>query len=420
VGTKRRGVFAAGLVAGAMVLVSCASAPSAKSGSSTSTTGSAGATTTSAPAPVPARYQSEYALVAAQTRSFGALSRAGARRPQAATTMGTELLTANGNIGAGLLQADAIVRVDAELDAFTALGVSGVTVDVSFPLLLPSTPDSTGYLAFYEQVARAVRAHHMVLSVEENPIFSGTPLTSLPISYRGLTPAGFAAEQHAQAQLIVDDLEPAYLTILDEPDTFSDTVGVDIDSPSGAVAFVNGVLDGLQRGTTLLGAGTGNWEGPSIDQALVAQTTIDYLDVHVYLFGPAALSNLTSEVSVARVADKPLVMDETWLNKPTPTQGNGPAGAPDELKLKSYSFWEPLDEQYVGSMVRYARAQGFRYVSFFDGARAFFAYLPWSPTLEAATYAQFTVQYNQLVAANMSSGTVSGTGQVFRGAVRTG
>jgi len=416
----RRGVAAAGMLAGAAVLVSCSGSPSATPASSTSTTGTHGSTTASAPAAVPAQYQSEYAAVATEVRSFAAVSIASARRPRAATTMGTELLTANGNIGAGLLQGSAIARVDAELDTFQALGITGVTVDVSFPLLLPSTPDSTGYLHFYELVARAVRARHMVLSVEENPVFSGTPLTSLPISYGGLTPASFAAEQHAQAQEIIDDLQPTYLTILDEPDTFSDAVGVDIDSPSGAVDFVDGVLDGLQRGTTLVGAGTGNWQGPAIDRALLAQTGIDYLDVHAYLFGPTALSNFTAQVSAARSAGKPLVMDETWLNKPTATEGNGPAGAPDELKVKSYSFWEPLDEQYIRSMVRDARAQGFRYVSFFDGARAFFAYLPWSATLEEATYAQFSAQYDQLVAANMAAGTLSGTGQAFRAAVRAG
>ena len=68
-------------------------------------------------------------------------------------------------------------------------------------------------------------------------------------------------------------------------------------------------------------------------------------------------------------------MDETWLDKPTPGEGLGPIGAPRNLKVKSYSFWEPLDEQYVSAMARYARSHGFTYVAFFDGARAFFGYL---------------------------------------------
>ncbi len=318
----------------------------------------------------------------------------------------------------GCCKRSAVERVDAELDAFARLGVQGVTVDVAFPLLLPSNPDSAGYLAFYEKVARAVRARHMTLSVEENPIFSGTPLTSLHISYGGLTLARDAAEQHDQAQLIIDDLRPAYLTVLAEPDTHADTVGVDVNSPANAVSFVRGVLDGLHRGHTMIGAGTGNWEGPAIDRALVAKTSIDYLDVHVYVIGPMARANLAADVSAARSAHKPLVMDETWMNKPTVAEGSGPAGAPLELKVNSYSFWQPLDERYVRSMVSYAQHAGYRYVAFFDGARTFFAYLPWSPSLESAGYAAFSVQYNQLVAATMREGGESGTGRALCGAIR--
>jgi hypothetical protein len=379
---------------------------------------SSATSTTEAPAPIPTQYQTPYNVLASEVESFGTTTSTGQVRHTSSTTMGTELLTANGNVGTGLLRANAIDRVDSELDAFVSLGITGVTVDVSFPLLLSSTPDNAGYLAFYEQVARAVKACHMVLSVEENPIFSGTPLTNLHINYSGLTLASLAAAQRTEAQLIIDHLEPAYLTVLAEPDTSTEAVGVNIDSPVRAVAFVNTVLDGLHRHATLVGAGTGNWSSPAIDEALVSKTQIDYLDVHVYLFGPTALSNLAVVVSAARSSHKQLVMDETWLNKPTTAESSGPEGAPEELKVKSFNFWEPLDEQFVRSMVRYARDNAFRYVSFYDGAWAFFAYLPWSEALETASYAQFSVQYDQTVAANMRAGNLSGTGQVFEQSLR--
>jgi hypothetical protein len=61
-------------------------------------------------------------------------------------------------------------------------------------------------------------------------------------------------------------------------------------------------------------------------------------------------------------------------------------------------------------MATYVRAQGFAYVSFFDGARAFFGYLTWSPQLDAASYPVFTREYNQLVASNMRGLSVSSTG----------
>ena len=366
---------------------------------------------TQPPGPVPPQYATEYATVEHEVQSFAGL--AGAPAAHASTTIGTELLSANGNIGTGLLRPGAIDGVINELDAFSALGVTGVTVDVSFPLLLSSTQNSAGYLAFYEQVATQVRLHHMVLSVEENPVFVGTPLTTLPISYAGLTLASYAVEQRAQAQTIIDDLHPRYLSLLTEPDTFADALGLPLDNPTNATAAVRAELAGLRRSTTLVGAGAGTWSSPAIDAALLAGTSIDYLDVHVYPIGAADVANLKTDVASARRAGRTLVMDETWLAKPTATEGTGPAGAPEELKVKSYSFWEPLDTSFVTEMVNYVRANGFAYVSFFDGARAFFGYLPWSPGLEAASYQQFSAEYNQLVATNMASRTITDPGEAL-------
>ena len=112
-------------------------------------------------------------------------------------------------------------------------------------------------------------------------------------------------------------------------------------------------------------------------------------------------------------------MDETWLDKPTAAEaaGAGPQGAPEELKVKSYSFWEPLDVDYLSAMVSYVRTREFDYVSFFDGARAFFGYLTWSPQLEASSYPAFSLEYNQLVAQNMRSLSVSRTGLELQRAI---
>jgi len=255
--------------------------------------------------------------------------------------------------------------------------------------------------------------------VEENPVFSGTPLTSLSISYSGLTLVSYAVEQREEAQVIIDDLSPSYLLLLTEPDTFSDTLNIDLDTPAAAVELVDDELDGLNRGRTEVGAGTGTWTTPAVDQALLSQTAIDYLDVHVYPLGPAQVEDLIADVGAADAAHKKLVMDETWLEKPTSTEGTGPQGAPDELKLNSYRFWEPLDERFVTAMVRYARSHAFAYVSFFDGARAFFGFLSWSARLEAAPYGTFTREYDQLVAGNMRRLYVSGTGLALSDAIRT-
>jgi hypothetical protein len=70
-------------------------------------------------------------------------------------------------------------------------------------------------------------------------------------------------------------------------------------------------------------------------------------------------------------------------------------------------------------MVRYARSHAFAYVSFFDGARAFFGFLSWSAQLEAASYETFTRKCDQLVAGNMRRLYVLGTGIALSDAIRT-
>ena len=103
------------------------------------------------PGPVPSLYQSQYTQVRSEVSSFA--TQVGKAPAHPSTTIGTELLAANGNIGTRLLTPGALSGVEAELDVFRALGIDAVTVAVSFPLLLSTTPQSSQYLSFYEPVA---------------------------------------------------------------------------------------------------------------------------------------------------------------------------------------------------------------------------------------------------------------------------
>ena len=128
----------------------------------------------------------------------------------------------------------------------------------------------------------------MQLDVKENPAFPG--FTSLTVDYSGLTLASYASEQAQEAQTIIDRLAPTYLTILDETDTFTFHLHLPLDNAQAAVEVLNLELGGLRRGHTRVGAGTGTWMNSTIDQALVTQTSIDYLSVHVYPVDAQSLS----------------------------------------------------------------------------------------------------------------------------------
>ncbi len=191
-----------------------------------------------------------------------------------------ELLNADGNLGPALLSPAAITNIETILDRFQALHIKGVTVEIGFTMLLPAFTDSAGYLSFYEQVAASVHRRGMQLDIEENPAFPG--FTSLPVDDSGLTVASYASEQAQEAQTIIDRLAPQYLTLLDETDTFAFHLDLPLDNAQAAVQVVNLELNGLRRGHTAVGAGTGTWMSSAIDQALATRTSIDYLSVHVY------------------------------------------------------------------------------------------------------------------------------------------
>ena len=321
-----------------------------------------------------------------------------------------ELLNANGNLGPALLAPGAMAGVNAVLDQFLHLGIKGVTVEICFPMLLPSFPNSLGYLSFYAQVAAAVRQRHMILAVEENPAFPG--FTSLETDYSGLTLQGYATQQAAEAQLIIDDLQPTYLTLLDETDTFAAHLKLPLNNPTNATAVLNAELFAIKRGQTKLGAGTGTWEGPTIDQSLLTNTSIDYLSVHVYPVDSQSLDNLDAIVAAAAAAHRPVVMDETWLYKQQAPGIAAGAAFEQTSTLDNYSFFAPLDQAFLQAMFVYARSHGVAYISpFWTGF--FFAYLKWAPELDSQAPSAIRAQGSGAWSMAVRDGQFSTTGEAY-------
>ena len=128
----------------------------------------------------------------------------------------------------------------------------------------------------------------MVLSVEENPVFVGTPLTSLDVSYAGLTLPGYERGERQEAQLIIDDLRPEYLIGALRARYLHRYLGRERRHPPRRRSMV---VEKLHLGCTSWthpgGGGDGHLEQPGHRPApCCRQTSIDYLDVHVYPFGP--------------------------------------------------------------------------------------------------------------------------------------
>jgi len=360
---------------------------------------------------VPAAYVSLVNHLGTEIRDLAARAATGTAKGR--PVMGAELLAANGNLGTSLLRPGVLDGINLTLDRFRAMGIRGVTVELGFPLLLSSFPNHAQYLAFYEKVAAAVRAHGMLLSIEENAIFADTVFSSLKPDYAGLTLDTYAAGQRAEAQLIIDHLHPAYLSILDEPDTFAKNLHLPLNSAAAAVRVVKAELAGLRRGSTKVGAGTGTWSDPAIDAALATKTAIDYLSVHVYPIDPTSLANLDVVSATAARTLKPVVLDETWLYK----GANLDQGVVVDARIGTFSFFAPLDARFMKAIVGYARSHNFAYVSPFWSGQLF-AYLAWTPALDAASYALVRQQATQVQVQAIGQGRLSATGLAYAGLIR--
>lgn len=372
------------------------------------------------PSSVPAEYRATYAMLSSNLSDLESQSSSGAVDPivpPGGTIMAGHLDPADANRGTALLETSTMAEVTEVLDDFAELGMKGVMLEIGYPMLLPSFPNSGAYLSFYEQVAAEIAEHQMTLSVELNPIFPDPRISSLHPDYKGLTVASYVSGQREEAQTVIDDLHPRYLTILDEPSTFAYNLGLPIATSRAVVRLLEQELDGLDRSTTLVGAGIGTWESPSTEQAIATETDVDYLSVHVYPTGPQQIANLDQVTEIAAEARKPLVMDETWLSKSNPSSRPGAGNADIEQKLKNWSFWEPLDTRFIGAISQYSRVHGISLVAPFS-TDMFFGYLNWTPSLGAQPSAVVRADVSKIELSNIAVDHVDPVGEAYERAAK--
>lgn len=395
------------------MLAACGGSASASSPTTTTTTATATASATG-PAAIPAKYQSLYdslhqGLDKFNTYLGSVMPISGASAP----IFGAHLLISNDNRGPALLQPGQMAAVGRYLDRFKELGIQGVTLEISFPLLLPSFPQSADYLAFYKSVAQMVRQHGMKVTVEENVIFTNTVFSPFHYDFSSLTLASYEAGQQQMAQILLDNLAPDYLAIMTEPDTYAHLTGLlAIDDPTTATSIVNAVLHGLNRGHTLIGAGSGSWSDIAFAQSLAANTSIDYLDTHVYPFAQTTIQRVFQVAALAHQYHKQFVMDEAWLYKEL-TSTISAANNSQISGRDIYSFWQPLDQEFLQDWARFARLEGMAYFSPF-WTNYFFAYIPYAPALENNSYQQNQQLFDQALNANVQADSFTATGRAYQ------
>ena len=181
--------------------------------------------------------------------------------------------------------------------------------------------------------------------------------------------------------LIYREIKPDYLTVLNEP-AMAIIKGLHLSFSADELANWVGQVTTRLKSTgaspnTLLGAGALTWEPEAFVLKFAKQANLDYVDMHLYsltLKGEDQVAKLATLVRKIREA-KPnmrITIGEAWLLK---LGAGGPkVTTPRELLLRNnFSFWSPLDEQFLALLMGIAQKENIAVVAPF-GSQHFFAY----------------------------------------------
>jgi hypothetical protein len=371
----------------------------------------------SAPAPgvpssVPENYRAVYGEIAAEiARQLPAVNLPWGQK-KTKTAFGVELLVANSNRGEALLGETILQEAALTLDRLKTLGVRSVSLSLQYPILARSHPRTAAYRDFYRRVAGEIRKRGLWIVVEMGSAFREPEFSQIGADYRGLKREGFNSGLREMAEAILADIRPEFLTILSEPDTQGRNTGLTF-SPSEFAATVRHVVKNLDHPGVKLGAGAGTWSSADYFKALAAIAELDYIDFHIYpiQYGWAS-DRVLKAAEEARAKGKGVSIGEAWLYKVSGREFNRLSPL-EAFGRDVFSFWQPLDQNFIQRVVNLARSIDAEFCSFF-WMQYFYSYLDYTPETGRLGYVQLQKRNNLSAWENIQAGILSPTGEKFK------
>lgn len=374
-----------------------------------------------------------------------------------------ELLTADANAGPGILQSNTQQVMNEELSGEKSLGLQAITVQIGFPIFEPAFYMASGqsaveaqssvqtWLGYYQTLVQAIHSQGLKIIVESNPL-----LSSFIYSQSSFNPGayfqsiGFPTYKAKRSQhniIVAQQIKPDYLLLQTEPDTDAiNDYRSELNDPSQDVPMISQfVLDLENAGipslhsSIQLGAGAGAWQ-PEWQQYIsgfAAIAGLDKLDTHIYNLPPNI--NQIGEVQVAmKVADmahavgKGASISEFWAHKSTTVNPYTGTGDPitDVRARDLFSFWAPMDNQFLAIMAKLANFKRFDYISAF-GWYTWFNLIDYNSLTTPPVYPATSASQNSTVDAGimttqdqmasqaLAKHQISLTGQAYQSAIST-
>jgi len=365
---------------------------------------------------VPRRFRKLYDELSSLLDRSGAS--VGDRRGRRAggVVFGGEVLPANAHRGEGLLDdKTAFPGSVMFVDHLKDLGAGGVSISLSYPLMTDDYPRSAEYWSFYKRLADEVRKRGLKLHIKTGPMFTEKEFTNVKTDYSRITPEKYFREKLRMNQRISEELRPDYLSIGNEPSSEMQIMKIKFSS-ADYTRYVSDSLRAMNRRGVLVGAGTGNWDSTDYVTKFARETDLDYIDIHIYPLASTRENYLQRAVEmaeIARSARKRLVVGEAWLYKASPRELNANPTAPSVFARDVYSFWAPLDGDFLEVLAKMGRAEGIEYISPF-WTKYLFAYVDFGKTGLFAGPKQLTAQVDKAMVAALMAGKYSPTGEAYR------
>jgi len=330
------------------------------------------------PSNVPSQYQSLYSELQGDISTFSQAISAQGNGASYPTVFASQALTTDSDLGSTLLDANYFqYDVLPELQELKALGVTAVSVHINYPVLYEpyygNQQTFQSYVTFYQQVAQQIHSMGMKMTAEATVASAepGTNGATFQTFYQGLTWNEYIAGRAQNAVNVAQLIQPDYMSVITEPDSESQNSSQpNAGTPTGSLQELQTILAALQAANVTnvpVGAGAGTWINSFttyIQNAI--STSVSYIDTHMYSVSNSFPENALTAASMAHAAGLPITMSETWCKKVSAAQLaslQNALNSPALDALDTMSFWEPLDQQYLQSVVNMAQAGQFMFVS---------------------------------------------------------
>ena len=235
-----------------------------------------------------------------------------------------------------------------------------------------------------------------------------------------------ARAARAQVEIVLADLAPDVLGLLDEPTAAADNADLpDLAKPEALGGFLDAVTRDLVHNGTSLAVGLGSWEEPELAAVLAAAPGVELLDIHVSALRSRQTDFLVQADEYAQMAQllgKRAALGAVWLSKSSSFTLSSrrarwlPADQ-DIVRLDVYGFWSPLDAAFLRLMARLARARDLEFLCPASSA-PLFTYLEYDSHMERTAYPALARFFERAVYQEARAEHLSRTGRVFRDIVR--